>query len=159
MEIPFLFWIHFVAFFIRKRIAVEIELIHVCTRGRKTCIFYPFSSSSSEIDPFRTVVFLFADAKLYENKHACDAGGMGFHGLNGRSPHSFSWMYGLDIGAKIDWTRHSLFPYSKNVYAHILTFLSFGYATNALKSNIAYLRIAFQKTKIVDCLSLFVNPH
>ena len=79
-----------VAFFIRKRIAVEIELIHVCTRGRKTCIFYPFSSSSSEIDPFRTVVFLFADAKLYENKHACDAGGMGFHGLNGRSPHSFS---------------------------------------------------------------------
>ena len=100
-----------VFFSIRKRILVtlEIELIHVCARGRKTCIFNPFSSTSSEIGPkilqclinspvqthrrkpysvsFSTVVFLFSDSKPYDNKQACFAGGVGFHGLNGRPPH------------------------------------------------------------------------
>ena len=98
-----------VFFSIRKRIAVEIELIYVCTRGRKIYIFNPFSSTSSEFGPkilqcllnppvrthrrrrysvpFRTVVFLFSDSKPYENNQACFASGEGFHGLNGRSPH------------------------------------------------------------------------
>ena len=134
----------------KKRITVEIELIHLYTRGRKTCNFNPFSSTSSEISPkilqclinspvrthrrkpysvpFRTVGFLFSDCKPYENKQACLAGGVGFHGW------SLATLIFMNVRPR-QWPKTQPFSFlKKRICTHILTLLSFSYATNALKS-------------------------